>query len=121
MPSAIATVAVEGGGWPAIFARNHALACELRRRVVDGLGGPRAPLLAPDDALGAWRRSRSQLPAGTAPLALAERSCCATAGRSRSSTSPRGPLVRVSAHLYNHAGEADLLVAKLRSLGVTLS
>jgi hypothetical protein len=32
----------------------------------------------------------------------------------------RGPMLRVSAHLYNHVGEADLLVAKLRSLGVTL-
>ena len=30
----------------------------------------------------------------------------------------RGPLVRVSAHLYNHAGEADLLAAKLPALGV---
>lgn len=31
-----------------------------------------------------------------------------------------GPLLRVSAHLYNHAGEAELLVAKLRALGVRL-
>jgi selenocysteine lyase/cysteine desulfurase len=33
---------------------------------------------------------------------------------------PHRPMVRVSAHLYNHAGEADLLAAKLRSLGVSL-
>jgi len=27
--------------------------------------------------------------------------------------------VRISAHLYNHADEADALAAKLRALGVT--
>ena len=32
---------------------------------------------------------------------------------------PHGHFVRISAHLYNHAGEADLLAAKLRELGVT--
>jgi hypothetical protein len=31
-----------------------------------------------------------------------------------------GPFLRVSAHLYNHAGEADLLAAKLEALGVRL-
>ena len=30
-----------------------------------------------------------------------------------------GALVRISAHLYNHADEADALAAKLRSLGVS--
>jgi selenocysteine lyase/cysteine desulfurase len=30
-----------------------------------------------------------------------------------------GPFVRISAHVYNHAGEADALAEKLRSLGVT--
>ena len=30
-----------------------------------------------------------------------------------------GPLVRISAHLYNHADQADALATKLRSLGVT--
>jgi selenocysteine lyase/cysteine desulfurase len=33
---------------------------------------------------------------------------------------PRGPLIRVSAHLYNRAGEADLLAAKLHALGVRI-
>ena len=32
IPSALATLAVEGGSWPAIYRRNHALACEMRRR-----------------------------------------------------------------------------------------
>jgi len=31
-----------------------------------------------------------------------------------------GPLVRVSAHLYNDAAQGDALAAKLRALGVTL-
>lgn len=118
VPSAIATVAVEGGSWPAVFARNHALACELRRRIVDGLGSAGAPL-APDDALGCMAAIPIQLPPGTTPLAL-------TLQLLRDGWEvpivdfAHGPLVRVSAHLYNHAGEADLLVAKLRALGVTL-
>jgi hypothetical protein len=29
-------------------------------------------------------------------------------------------MLRVSAHLYNHAGQADLLAAALCALGVTL-
>lgn len=130
VPSAIATVAVEGGGWPAIFARNHALACELRRRVIDGLGdGPRdglggrhgtaSPLLAPDDALGCMAAIPIQLPPGTAPFAL-QLQLLRDGWEVPIVDFPGGPLVRVSAHLYNHASEADLLVAKLRSLGVTL-
>ena len=31
---------------------------------------------------------------------------------------PRGVLLRVSAHLYNHATEGDALAAKLHALGV---
>jgi len=34
--TAIEAVAAEGGGWPAVLARNHALALELRRRWTDG-------------------------------------------------------------------------------------
>jgi selenocysteine lyase/cysteine desulfurase len=34
---------------------------------------------------------------------------------------PRGPLVRLSAHLYNDASQADALLAKLRSLGADVA
>jgi isopenicillin-N epimerase len=120
VPSAIATVAVEGGGWPAIYARNHALACELRRRIIDGLGGgAAAPTLAPDDALACMAAIPIQLPAGTTPFAL-QTQLLQAGWEVPIVDFVHGPLLRVSAHLYNHAGEAELLVAKLRSLGVTL-
>ena len=122
VPSAIATVAVEGGGWPAIYARNHALACELRRRIVEGLGGPggaRVPPLAPDNALACMAAIPIQLPAGSSPSAL-ELQLLRDNWEVPIVDFAHGPLVRVSAHLYNHTGEADRLVAKLRALGVTL-
>jgi isopenicillin-N epimerase len=114
VPTAIATVAAEGGGWPAIYRRNHALACELRRR----LDGGRAAI-APDDALGCMAAIPIELPPGASPLALQDR-LLRDGWEIPIVEFPRGPMVRVSAHLYNHAGEADLLAAKLRSLGVTV-
>jgi len=116
VPSAIATVAAFGGSWPAIYARNHALACEMRNRLADALGAGR---IAPDDALGTMAALPIQLPPGIAPLAL-EGQLLREGWEVPIVDFPGGPLVRVSAHLYNHAGEADLLAAKLRSLGVTL-
>jgi isopenicillin-N epimerase len=116
VPSALTTVAAEGGGWPAIYARNHALACELRRRIIDGSG---VPLLAPDDALGCMAAIPIQLPANTTPFAL-QTQLLRTGWEIPIVDFPHGTLLRVSAHLYNHAGEADLLSAELRTLGVTL-
>lgn len=121
VPSAIVTVAVEGGGWPAIYARNHALVCELRRRIIAGLGGGTgAPaLLAPDDALACMAAIPIRLPGNTPPFAL-QTQLLRDGWEVQIVDFTTGPLVRVSAHLYNHAGEADLLITKLRSLGVTL-
>ena len=116
VPAAIAAVAAEGGGWPAIYRRNHALVCELQRRLTDGLA---APPLAPDDALGCMAAIPIRLPAGTTPLALQER-LLRDGWEIPIVDFPGGPLIRVSAHLYNHAGEADLLAAKLHALGVRI-
>jgi selenocysteine lyase/cysteine desulfurase len=102
-----------------VFARNHALACELRRRLVDGLGPGAGTPIAPDDALGCMAAIPIRLPAGQAPLAL-QLQLLRDGWEIPIVDFAHGPLVRVSAHLYNHAGEADLLAAKLRSLGVTL-
>jgi isopenicillin-N epimerase len=115
VPTALATVAAEGGGWPAICARNHALVCELRGRLAEALGASR---IAPDEALGCMAAVPIQLPPGTAPLAL-EAQLLRDGWELPVVDFPGGPLIRVSAHLYNHAGEADQLAAKLRSLGVT--
>lgn len=109
VPAAIDDVGAEGGGWPAIRARNHALALEMRAR----LGG--APL-APDDCVGTMATLRLELPPNTAPLQLEKRllvdgwevPIVGFAG---------GPFVRVSAHLYNRADDADALARKLREVG----
>ncbi|MDB4963880.1 MAG: isopenicillin N-epimerase [Myxococcales bacterium] len=115
VPSAITAMAHEGGGWPAILARNHALALELRDRLADGTSAR----LAPDHAIGTMAAIPIALPAGTDARSL-ERALLVSGWEVPIVDHPSGPLVRVSAHLYNHAGEADLLAGKLRSLGVRI-
>jgi len=109
VPAAIEHVAAEGGGWPAIYARNHALAVELRAR----LGG--APL-APAGNIGTMAALRLELPPNTRPLAL-EKRLLAEGWEVPIVDFRDGPLVRVSAHLYNRAEDADALAAKLREVG----
>jgi isopenicillin-N epimerase len=108
VPAAIEAVAAEGGGWPAIYQRNHAL--------TDGL---RTPPLAPDDALGCMAAMPIQLPPGLAPSALQDQ-LLRDGWEIPIIEFPGGPLIRVSAHLYNRAGEADLLAARLHALGVRI-
>lgn len=115
VPAAIETVAREGGGWPAVYAHNHALALALRDRVIDALGGSR---LAPDASLGSMAAIPIALPPGTTPLGL-ERELLVAGWEVPIVDFPGGPLVRVSAHLYNHVGEAELLAKELRARGVT--
>jgi isopenicillin-N epimerase len=119
VPIAIDTVGELGGGWPQTLARNHALVLELRRRVIEGLGGGARHLLAPDDAIGTMAAIPISIPPGATPLAL-EKRLLADGWEVPIVDFASGPLVRVSAHLYNHAGEADQLAAKLRELGVKL-
>ncbi len=125
VPAAIEAVAAEGGGWPAVLAHNHALALELRARFVDALGGaspgapPLAPPLAPDDALGAMAAIPIALPPGAEPLGL-ERQLLAGGWEGPIVDVAAGPLVRLSAHLYNHADQAGALAEKLAGLGVRL-
>jgi isopenicillin-N epimerase len=116
VPAAIEAVAAEGGGWPAIYQRNHALVCELHRRLTDGTG---IPPLAADDALGCMAAMPIELPPGLAPSALQDQ-LLRDGWEIPIVEFPRGTLIRVSAHLYNHAGEADLLAARLHALGVRI-
>lgn len=109
VPTAIATIAAEAGGWRAAIARNHALALELRGR----LGG--TPI-APDAATGAMAAMRIELPPGMAPKEL-ERRLLVDGWEIPIVDFAAGPLLRVSAHLYNHAEEADRLAARLHALG----
>ena len=113
VPVAIEAVAAEGGGWPQVVARNHALALAFR----DRLGG-RA--LGPDAAIGSMIALPIALPAGATAHGV-ERALLEAGCEVPVIDGPGGPLVRVSAHLYNHAGEADLLALRLHALGVALA
>lgn len=115
VPTAIATLAEMGNGWTHVIARNQALAVELRRRLVRGLG---ASVIASDDDLGTMAAVPINLPAGIGALPL-EKMLLADGWEIPIVDFKSGPLVRISAHLYNHADEADALVAKLLELGVT--
>jgi isopenicillin-N epimerase len=115
VPSAIATLAEAGNGWAHVIARNHALAVEMRSRLVDQLG---ASVIAPEAAIGTMAAVPITLPANTKPLAL-EKHLLADGWEIPIVDFADGALVRISAHLYNHADEADALATKLRSLGVT--
>jgi isopenicillin-N epimerase len=103
VPAAIATIAELGDGWPRTIARNHALALELCAR----LGG--TPV-APASATGTMVAMAIELAGDLDAIQVAllrdgfEVPVIAT---------PRGPLLRVSAHLYNRADEADRLAAAL--------
>jgi isopenicillin-N epimerase len=120
VPAAIENLGREGGGWPAILARNHALALELRDRVSTGLGGTGLRTqLAPASAIGTMAAIPIELPAGTDARSL-ERTLLVDGWEVPLVDHPSGPLVRVSAHLYNDVSEADLLAAKLHSLGIRI-
>ena len=119
LPAALDEVARLGGGWPAVRARNHALAVELRARLVDAFGGGPQHLLADERSLGTMAAIPIALPAGVAPLAL-EHQLLRDGWEVPIVDFAAGPLVRVSAHLYNESADADRLAAKLRALGVSL-
>lgn len=99
--------------WPATIARNHALVVEMRARLLDG-----APPLAPASALGAMAAIRIALPAGATPLGV-QHQLLRDGWEVPIVDFHTGPLLRISAHLYNFSDQADQLAAKLRSLGVT--
>ena len=119
VPIAIAEVARLGGGWPQIVTRNHALAIDLRARLIAALGGDARHVLAPESSLGTMAAVPIALPPGIAPLQLEHR-LLRDGWEVPIVDFAGGPLVRVSAHLYNASGDADRLGAKLRGLGVTL-
>ena len=116
VPAAIDAVAAEGGGWPAVVARNHALIIAMRERLVAALGGPRRPI-APDDALGSMASIPIELPAGVEPLGL-EHELLRDGWEVPIVEFATGPMVRISAQLYNHAGEVDNLARELHLRGV---
>jgi isopenicillin-N epimerase len=119
VPTAIADVGAEGVSWPLLRARNHAMVIEMRQRFVDGLAkfAARPAPLAPDDCVGSMVAVRIALPAGVAPLVF-EKQLLEAGWEIPIVDTPGGALVRLSAHLYNHAGEADDLARELHGRGV---
>ena len=113
--AAIATVAEYGNGWHHVISRNHALVLELRDRLAEGLG---ASALAGDDDVGTMASVAIELPPNTKALDL-EMRLLADGWEVPIVGFHAGPLVRISAHLYNHADQATALAKKLRSVGVT--
>jgi isopenicillin-N epimerase len=109
VPAAIAHVAAEGGGWPAIIARNHATVLAMCERLARRPPGP----------AGAMAALPITLPPGTAPLLL-ERQLLEAGWEVPVVDFPTGPMVRISAHLYNSAEQADLLARELHARRVTL-
>ena len=99
---------------PGEYARADVAFTELRDRLVDTLG---ASLLAPNDTLGAMASVPITLPANTTPEDL-ERQLLVDGWEIPIVDFVAGPLVRISAHLYNHADQADALARKLHGLGV---
>ncbi len=123
VPTAISAIAAEGGGWPFVRARNHALVLEMRLRFIDRLGGTRdrtGRALAPDGCLGAMAAIAVTLPAGVTPLAL-EQQLLVEGWEVPIVSFAGGALVRLSAHLYNHVEEAEELARLLHDRGVRLA
>ncbi|HSD87287.1 MAG TPA: aminotransferase class V-fold PLP-dependent enzyme [Kofleriaceae bacterium] len=114
VPTAIATIAEMANGWQHVVARNHALVVEQRDRLADALGSSELCL---DEDLGTMASLPITLPVGTSPLAL-EKQLLADGWEVPIVDFRAGPLVRISAHLYNHADQATKLAEKLHSLGV---
>jgi isopenicillin-N epimerase len=115
VPTAIETIAEMGNGWHHVIDRNHVLAVEMRARLAAGLDSVE---IARDEDIGSMAAVPITLPANTKPLAL-EKQLLADGWEIPIVDWRDGPLVRISAHLYNHADEADALAAKLRDCGVT--
>lgn len=118
-PTAIDTIAALGGGWPAVRARGHRLACAMRDAVCDALG---VVPPAPDAMIGMMAAIPVALPADLPPRALERRLLDAGWEVAIAAPAPHPvpgtPSVRVCAHLYNHLGQAEALARQLRALGV---
>lgn len=105
--------AIELFDWPAIMARNHALAVEARTRLAQALG---SSSICDDSALG----TMASVPIAIAGKAIDLQSRLLFEGWEVPIFDFQGqPFVRFSAHVYNDADQADALAAKLRSVGVT--
>jgi isopenicillin-N epimerase len=114
VPAAIEAIAEMGNGWKHVIDRNHALAVEMRARLITGLDSIE---LAREEDIGSMAAVPITLPGGTTALEL-EKKLLVDGWELPIVDFVQGPLVRMSAHLYNHAEQADAAVAKLHALGI---
>ncbi|HET9484338.1 MAG TPA: aminotransferase class V-fold PLP-dependent enzyme [Xanthomonadales bacterium] len=108
------------GGWPAVMARNRALALDARARVAAAIG---ATLPAPAAMIGSMASLVLPTPAPGSSIARLDRVALGDAVRARGVEAwfhPRpggeGMLVRVSAQLYNDESQYAALGALLHEL-----
>jgi isopenicillin-N epimerase len=105
------------GGWPAVMARNHALALQARDLLCAAAGTPPP---CPDSMVGSLASVR--LPDGTGPVAwrrpdpLQQRLFDGWGIEVPVMTWPAAPrrLIRISAQLYNHRAQYERLAEALR-------
>lgn len=117
VPTALDEVAALGGGWPAVRAGHRALVDRFAATLAAELGA--TPLAGPA-VRGAMVSVAVTLPAGVEARAV-ERALLAEGVEVP--VIPAGavtpfPMVRVSAHLYNHTGDLDRLLTALAAHGV---
>ncbi len=117
VPTAISTIAEMANGWRHAIARNHALALDMRDRLMTALGSSSLVAAGSDDAIGTMAAVPITLPPNTKALGL-EKQLLREDWEVPIVDFVHGPLVRISAHLYNHADQADALAEKLLAAGV---
>jgi isopenicillin-N epimerase len=114
VPAALDAVARLGGGWPAVRAHLHALARAFADGLAERLGA--SPIAAPG-LLGTMAAVAIELPDGADALAV-ERALLDDGVEvpiipARPTGVAPWALLRISAHLYNHTGDLDRLLAAL--------
>ena len=116
-PAAIDDLALRGGGWPAIRARNHALALAARDLLLERLGGGATPI-APDDMHGCMAAIPIALPAGVEAFAVQAQLLDAGIELPVATLPGHGTFVRISAHVYNRLADYDRLADSLLARGI---
>ncbi len=112
VPVAIRAVAAEVSDWTFVREHNHVLV-QAFTEALD------ATALSAPSAIGSMQAVAIELPAGLTTSALEQRLLAAGFEVPIVGYLDR-PLLRISAHLYNHLDEADALARTLHELGVTV-
>lgn len=116
-PAAFDDLAVRGGGWPAIRARNHALVLAARDLLIERLGNG-ATAIAPDDMHGSMATLPIALPEGAEPLAVQAQLLESGIEVPLPALPDYGTFIRISAHVYNRLADYEQLADALLARGI---